>query len=147
MTAFLSFALADLLVVVGGLAATSALGLGGRLDRALAFLTVMTAQVVVSMLIAGGLLSTLTRGVVLAVNVAIAGLLVAVAIQRNEGRLPLPRLAGDAGARSAIRQLPKLVRGHPWCSIIVGLAGAELLWRALLVYLLPPYGYDALWYH
>jgi hypothetical protein len=147
VTAFLSFLLADLLVLVGAMAATSALAVRGALDRTLAASTIAISQVVVSMLIAGGLLQELNRGAVLLANAAITVLLIGVATWRNGGRLPLPRPPAISAVPAALGRVPALMRAHPWCSLIVGLAGAEFLWRALLVYLLPPYAYDALWYH
>jgi hypothetical protein len=147
MVAFLSFTLAGLLVLAGAGAATWALAPGGRLHRTLALLTLAITQVVVSMLIAGALLSELTRAAVLVVNAVIAALLVLVASWRNGGRLPLPKLPSRAAVRAGALRLPGLVRDHPWCAFLVAVAGAELVWRAFAGYLLPPYGYDALWYH
>lgn len=147
MTALLSFTLAGLLVAVGAGAATWTLGPGGRLDRTLALVTLAISQIVVSMLIAGALLSELTRASVLVANAVIAGLLVLFATWRNGGRVPLPKLPTASGVRAAAARLPALVRAHPWCAVLVALAGAELVWRAFAGYVLPPYGYDALWYH
>jgi hypothetical protein len=144
---FLSFALADLLVLIGAGAATWALAPGGRLDRTLALVTLGITQVVVSMLVPGALLSELTRAAVLVTNAVIAVLLVLLATWRNGGRLPMPKLPAAGAVRAGARRVPGLVRAHPWCAFLVALAGAEFVWRAFAGYLLPPYGYDALWYH
>jgi hypothetical protein len=144
MVPVLSFLAASALVLIGAGAGTAALAVTGRLERALALLTLAICQLVVSMLVAGALLSELTRVAVLAANGAITALLIALAAWR---RPPLARIPALRAMRDAARVVPAQVRAHPWCSALVALAGAELVWRLFAGYLLPPYGYDALWYH
>jgi hypothetical protein len=146
MIPLLSFVASGVLVTAGAGAAAAALGLGGRLDRLLALVTLAIAQIVATMLIAGALLEELTRGALLAANAIAAVLLVALATW-HLGRLPVPRVPTLDAARASARRLTGLVRAHPWCTLLLALAGAELVWRAFAGYLLPAYGYDALWYH
>src|SRR5438874_13325182 len=115
MIAFLSFALATVLVLAGAGAATSALTLTGRLDRTLALAILAICQIVASMLIAGALLSELTRAAVLVTNAVLTACLIALATWRRGG-LPLPTLPPVAELRGVIWDLSALVRAHPWCS-------------------------------
>src|SRR5436190_2586709 len=134
MIALLSFTLAGLLVLAGAAAATAALPPSGRLDRTLAFATVAISQVVVSTLVVGALIAELNRAAIVVSQAVIAALLVLLAIWRNGGRLPLPRLPASREVGRAVRSLPALVRAHPWVSALVAIAGAELLWRAFAAY-------------
>ncbi len=38
-------------------------------------------------------------------------------------------------------------RAHLWLYALALLAAGEFIWRLLVAYVLPPYGFDALWYH
>ncbi len=68
--AALSFLVASTFVLLSSLLVVHRLGLADPLDSGLAFVTVGLAQVLLSLLVAGVIFGSLTRGAVLAVNAA-----------------------------------------------------------------------------
>jgi hypothetical protein len=138
--AALSFLVATTFVLLSSLLVVRQLRLTDVIDSGLAFVTVGLAQVLVSLLVAGVVFGSLTRGVVLVVNAAILATLVCLERIRPGRRRPI-RLKIDREGVAAE------VRAHLWLYALALLATAEFVWRLLVAYVLPPYGFDALWYH
>jgi hypothetical protein len=141
-TDVLTFVLANALVLTGAALAVGELRLGGALDRVIAFFTLAFAQIVATLLFAGVVLRRLEPGVVLGLNVAVAAVLLGLRIRRTGlayERAPslLPRRRLDAS----------LVLQSPWLAALLALAGAQAIWRIFAAWVLPPSGFDALWYH
>jgi hypothetical protein len=134
--------LASGLVVWGASGMACRMRLGRRVDGLLAAATLATLQVVATVLFAGLVLGRLSPWVLLGCTVVVSGPLVwanraEVGIAR--WRTVLPDVS--------VGPLWRLARDHPWASILAVGALGQLLWRALISYALPPYGWDALWYH
>jgi hypothetical protein len=138
--AILSFVAASGLVLSSSLLVAARLRFRDPLDSALAFVTVGLAQVLGSLLFAGVVLNDLTRVTVLALNAAFFAALIGLELLRPALRLP-GRLVLSRG------RLASEIRGHPWLYALALLAAAEFVWRLTVAYVLPPYGFDALWYH
>jgi hypothetical protein len=138
--AALSFLVASTFVLLSSLLVVRQLRLADVIDSGLAFVTVALAQVLVSLLVAGVVFGSLTRGAVLAVNASVLATLLFVERLRpgswRPNRLEIKR-----------ESIAAEVRAHRWLYALVLLAAGEFVWRLLVAYVLPPYGFDALWYH
>lgn len=137
LTGLLLFVLAGLLVVVAAACVTARLRLGGAIDRAVAFGTLVVTQGELSLLISGAAFDSLRRSTLLAVNAVVA-----VAAVMYGGR---DLIAGVRGTR--VPQHARLPRISPWAAILLGVAAAEVVWRTFAVAVLPPYAWDGLSYH
>ena len=142
MTAgFASFALANALVVATSVLVVAGARFRDALERALALVTVAFSQVAASLLLAGAALRRLEPVTILAIN---AAFLAAALIARRV-------MPGDA--LSAVRRRPELaavwrfVTSTRWLAVLIALAVVEAVWRVVVAYVLPPSGFDALWYH
>jgi hypothetical protein len=139
----LALAVALAAVLAAAWLAARALGLSG-LDRALAAGTLAVAVILGSTLFCGLVLSRLGRGdllvTTLVLSLAVAAAALTVMRRRGIG-------LRDPGERLRAPSLRGLVAESPWAAALLALAGLEFLWRALVAYALPAYGYDALWYH
>ena len=135
------------LVFAGSYAATKALGLRRATDLALGTAVLAMFQVVATVLAAAGLmLRRLHPAVLIATTVPISGALIGLC------RRHLPNLTNLRRLLSRLRAVRpanvcRLVRARPWESALTLVAIGELGWRTLIAYALPPYGWDALWYH
>ena len=134
------FLLANLIVAATAVRLVAVLPLRDGLDRALAAATLAATQIVASLLVAGTVLRSLTPGTVLLLNAAIAIAVVGVTLRRRSQI----SLRSIRFSRSAV---PVWVRAHPWVAALVVTATLALLWRVVVAYALPPYGYDSLAYH
>ena len=141
----ISFVVADLLVCVGAASAVAALRLSSMLDRSLAFAALALAQMVTSLLIAGGVVGRLDATTVLWVNIALTGPLL-ITWTASGGRAAKPSDVRRRLARS-VTGASRAARRHPWEGALALTAAAALAWRGLVAYVLPPYDYDGLWYH
>jgi hypothetical protein len=138
--AALSFLVASTLVLLSSFLVARRLRLADLIDSGLAFVTVGLAQVLASLLVAGVVFGSLTRGTVLVVNAAVLATLVCLERIRPGRRRPI-RLKIDR------ERVAAEVRAHLWLYALALLASVEFVWRLLVAYVLPPYGFDALWYH
>jgi hypothetical protein len=134
--------LASGLVVWGALGVACRLRLGRRVDVLLAAATLATLQVVVTVLFAGLVIGRLSPWVLLGCTVVVSGPLVWLF---RADRV----VTGWVGAVRGVRVggLWRVVRAHLWASILGLGAVGQVLWRAVISYAVPPYGWDALWYH
>jgi hypothetical protein len=136
------------LVLATGLVSRGAFGLacrlrlGRRVDVLLAGATLATFQVVVTVLFAGLVVRRLSPWVLSGSALAVSGPL--VWLTRHELR---PGQWVHAIRQLRVRRIWMVVRGHPWASVLAIAALGQLLWRAVISYAVPPYGWDALWYH
>jgi hypothetical protein len=136
-----AFALANGLVAVTSLLAVSLLKLEDGLEKALAAITIALSQIVVSLLVAGVLVDRLEPITILAVNAAfLVAVLVARRLAANGARLALPR-------RGALASVWQAVTGTRWLAVLLALVALQAVWRLVTAYVLPPSGFDALWYH
>jgi hypothetical protein len=110
------------------------------LDRLLAAAVVCAGQIVVSLLIAGAVLRALKPGVVLLINAAIAGIVFGLT-RRMKSHVRL------SSFRFSAADLRRKARAHRWVALLLVTAALALLWRLLIAYAFPPYGYDTLAYH
>ena len=134
------FLLANLIVAATAVRLVVVLPLRGGLDRGLAAATLAATQIAGSLLLAGTVLQSLTEGTVLALNAAIAIVVFGVTIRRRS-RVSLHSL------RLSASDLWLRLRAHPWVAALLATAALALLWRVVIAYALPPYGYDSLAYH
>jgi hypothetical protein len=134
------FLLANLIVAATAVRLATVLPLRGALDRVLAAAVLATTQIVASLLIAGTVLQSLRPGTVLLLNAAIVIAVFWVSSRRGS---PV-RLAS---VRAVATDLWSDLRSHPWVAALVAVAVIALLWRVVIAYALPPYGYDSLAYH
>lgn len=141
----LPFLLASVAVATGAASGVSGMRLRGSLDRALAFATLVLAQIVATLLVAGAVFKRLEAGIVVPVA---GGLALALVV--------LWSITGGRARWSATRRRrvgPMLFDGwhrarrHPWECAVGLLAAAAVAWRTLVAYVLPPYDYDGMWYH
>ncbi len=131
---------ATLIVAATAIRLATVVPLRSGLDRALAAAVAGATQIVVSLLIAGGPLRSMTPATVLLLNATITGAALGLTFRR---RSPV-RLRG---LRSSVTDLLRELRGNGWVTALVVVAALALLWRVVIAYALPPYGYDALAYH
>jgi hypothetical protein len=136
-----AFALATGLALLSAACLVSLLRLERTLDRLLGVFVLFVAQVQVSLLVAGLFVRALEPGPVLAINAAIAAPVAVLTLRR--AALPRPRL----DPRRLWGRSSSAVIRHPWEVLLLAMAAAGLLWRGILAYVLPPYGYDAISYH
>jgi hypothetical protein len=141
MAGVLTFLGATALVGLGAGAFTALLRLASPIDRVLAFATLALTQVTLTLIVAGGLIGRFDVGVVVGMNALVAA--VAVGCARAAGVFAWHR----PFARAAPARWVELARRHPWSATLALVAGAVVVWRAVLVILLPPYAYDGLSYH
>jgi hypothetical protein len=134
------FLLANLIVAATAVRLAAVLPLRGRLDRVLAAAVIATTQIAGSLLVAGTVLQSLSTGTVLLLNAAIAIAVFAVTARRGS-EMTLRSL------RFAPSDVWLWVRAHPWVAALVVTAMLALVWRVVIAYALPPYGYDSLAYH
>jgi hypothetical protein len=134
------FLLANLIVAATAVRLVVVLPLRGGLDCGLAAATLAATQIAGSLLLAGTVLQSLTEGTVLALNAAIAIVVFAVTMRRRS-RVSLRSL------RFSASDLWLRLRAHPWVAALLATAALALLWRVVIAYALPPYGYDTLAYH
>ena len=136
----LLFLVATLVVAAATVRLALIAPLRSGLDRVLAAAVIACAQIVVSVLVAGALLRSLTTGTVLliaaAITVAVFGLTAKMTPQVQLRSL-----------RFSAADLWRNARAHPWTAVLVSTAALALLWRVVIVYALPPYAYDSLGYH
>ncbi len=134
------FLLANLIVAATAVRLVAVLPLRGGLDRALAAATLAATQIVASLLIAATVLQSLTPGTVLLLNAAVAIAVFGITLRRRS-RVKLRSL------RLSASELWSELSARPWVMALVVLAALALLWRVVIAYALPPYGYDSLAYH
>jgi hypothetical protein len=137
----LAFTLATALVVVGAYLALTATQLSDALDRTLAFLVFASAQIIITLLVAGTVFERLDVPTVLATNGALVAALLTLSVLTNRlnFRLPPFRIKPAATLEIALQS--------PWASALIALAVTQVLWRLFVAWILPPLGFDALWYH
>jgi hypothetical protein len=142
VTGPLAFLVASAFVCAGATAGVSLLGLRSRIDAVLAWTLLASTAVVATLLLAGAALDDLSAWLVLTLNAAVAGLLGLVWAARrvNSRRLTVH---GDV----SLRRIVSALRAEPWLLVFLGVAAAEVLWRLVIAYVMPPYANDALWYH
>jgi hypothetical protein len=127
------------LVVAGAIGFIVLLELTQPLDALLGVASFSLALMVVSLTIAGTVLSGLDALTVLTVTgLTSAPAALAAARRRGKPRGPIRILNGRPW---------RTARAHPWTSVLLALAVGGLGWRLVLAYVLPPYGFDALSYH
>jgi hypothetical protein len=135
------FALANGLVAVTSLLAVSLLKLEDALEKALAAITIALSLIVASLLVAGVLLDRLEPVTILAVNAAfLVAAVVARRLAAKGARLPLR-------TRGAIASVWREVTATRWLGVLLALVAFQAVWRLVVAYVLPPSGFDALWYH
>ena len=134
------FLLANLVVAATAFRVATVAPLRGGLDRVLAAAVAGFVAIVASVLIAGGLFRSLTAGAVLLTSAAIA-LAVFGLTARRRSQVTL------RSWRFSARDLWRQARGHPWVAALLVVAALALLWRVVIAYAFPPYGYDTLAYH
>lgn len=136
MAAFLA---ANVLVVATSVRLAMVAPLRSGLDRVIAATVVAVSQVVASLLVAGALIRTLSPGAVVVVNAAIAAAVFAATARLPSRARWRPRLS--------VSGLWRRAKAHRWVALLVVAAGLALLWRQVIAYAFPPYGYDTLAYH
>ncbi|GEM_PF-1416605 len=141
MSGFL-FIIANVVVLCGAVMVVRALRLSGLIASLLAVFTLSISQILLSLLVAGGVLSLLQPVALLLLNIIITVLL-----------LVLCRASGVRGAlfswhaaRKAAKSGRELLR-DPWAIVLACLLLAEIGWLVFLAWLLPSYDYDGLFYH
>jgi hypothetical protein len=146
VTSLLEFAAANALVLLTGTVMVRTFGFDDPLDRVLALVTLASAQIMLSVLLAGILLTRLSAGALLAINTILLAIVAACA--HAHGRRP------PSSRPSIARALRPVRSGRPedgsqrwWLLVLILLAAGEFGWRLLVAYALPPLGFDALWYH
>lgn len=137
------YLLADAVVFVGAVAACLLLRLRSALDWVLATLTLVVAQVVFSLLIAGGILRRLESFTTLAISGAVASLLVVTVALTHR----FPTRSAVQMARQQMVQIAADLRAEPFVAALTGVSAVVTLWLTFLGTVLPPYDYDGLWYH
>lgn len=128
------------LVVWGAAGAAIRLRLGRRVDTVLATATVVTLQVVVSVLLAGLVIRRLSPGALFAISALVSGPIVWLTREDVSPR-------GVVQFARRFRSLFEVVRAHPWPAVLASCAGVEVVWRTVIGYAVLPYGWDALSYH
>jgi hypothetical protein len=136
-----AFALANSLVFVTSSLAVSFLPVEDALEQALATITVALSQIALSLLVAGVLFHSLNAVTVLVIN---ATLLAGAALARRF--VPNQQLAA-VSMRRAFGSVWSVVKATPWLAVLLGLVAGEVVWKLVVAYVLPPSGFDALWYH
>jgi hypothetical protein len=125
-------------VALGARLGTRLTHLTDPLDRLIAAMLLVCAQIVVVSLVTGAIFDHFEpRYLLLATGVWDAVLVIAVT--RVRPRAVRPGLIATAGA--AMRQLAL------WQRLVVCAAGLAIAWRLVLAAVLPPFAYDALAYH
>src|SRR5881397_3531141 len=113
----MAFLAATLIVAAPAVRLAAVAPLRSGLDRVLAGAICASAQIVVSLLVAGALLRALDEGAVLAINAAIAVLVFAATARRGSRvRSWRPRIAS----------LRPALGGHPWVVALVSVAAFAL---------------------
>lgn len=139
----LEFVVANLLVIIGALSVVRCLRWRGMLYAGAVATVWYFSQVVFSLLFAGVVLRSLTSGVVLAVNVVI--MVAVLCVARRWGR-PFDRKALVLGWHTFVGHLREVFHEW-WVAVLVVLALADAMWLAVLGFVYPTYGYDAVNYH
>ena len=134
-------AVASGLVFLTSFSVVSFLAVEDALEKALATITIALSQIVVSLLVSGVLVDRLEPTTVLVVNAAF--LLVAFLAKRLSGH----RSSVAVSTRGALGSVWAVVRETRWLLVLLVLVLAEVIWRLVVAYVLPPSGFDALWYH
>jgi hypothetical protein len=141
MTGLATFALANGLVAVTSVFAVSLVTLEDALEKALAAITIALSQIVASLLVAGVLLDRLEPITILLVNTAfLVAVVVARRLAANGARLAL-------STPGALASVWREVTRTRWLAVLLALAALQVVWRFVVAYVLPPSGFDALWYH
>lgn len=133
----------SLLVLVGGLAIAAILGVPSLVDRLLAVCVGSLALVTGCLLVAGSA-HVLRPWPVVGLYAAASTALVVSAGPRRLWSW-VGTLTRDAAG--AVGCLPRTLRRRPWLAILVVLVVGEATWHAVLAFLLPLTGSDALHYH
>jgi hypothetical protein len=142
------FLAADGLVALNAVCALSLLRLRGGLDAILGFAILALAQVFISLLIAGAFLGSLHSTTVVAVTAVCSVLLLGIRVILRGFSLGLPVVGSTRGALARVFSFVRMeARQSPWSFCLVALAVATYAWRAIVAFALPPYAFDALWYH
>ena len=118
------------------------LDLRSRIDAALAWALLASTAVVTTLLVAGAVLGDLSAWLVVTLNAAVAGLLGLLSLARRRNS-PRRRPWREVRLHGVLADL----RADPWLLALVAIATAEVLWRLVIAYVMPPYANDALWYH
>jgi hypothetical protein len=136
------FLTATVLVSASATLGVSMLRLPSRIDVTLAWVLLASTFIITTLLLAGAVLHELAAWLLVALNAAVAGLLVLawLAFGHENSKIRRPAIA-DVDA--LLREL----RADRWLLILLVVAAGEVLWRLMIAYLMPPYATDALWYH
>jgi Dolichyl-phosphate-mannose-protein mannosyltransferase len=138
----LVFFVASALVCASATLAVSLIPLQSRLDLALAWSLFASTIVVSTVLLAGAGLRSLAPGLLVALNAFVTGLLLLIWLARGHN-LRAPGRPDLARLRAVVSEL----RGDLWLLLLVAVVIAEVAWRFVIAYVMPPYAGDALWYH
>ena len=138
----LGLAVATGFALLGAAGIAVRLRLGRRVDTLLAAATLATLQVVVTVLFAGLVVRRLSPWVLLVSTVVIGG--PSIWLTRHELR-PANWIATLRRVR--VRRAWSAARRHPWSSVLALGALGQLVWRTVIGVVIPPYGWDGLWYH
>jgi hypothetical protein len=135
------------LAASGLVGASATLGVGllrlpSLVDLVLAWALIASTVVIATLLFTGAALGELAAWPVVAVNAAVAGLLALLRL-----RLRHKASTQRRPSLSHLRSLAAELRADRWLLVLLAAAGAEVLWRLVVAYLMPPYAADALWYH
>jgi hypothetical protein len=142
VTGPLAFLLASAFVCASATAGVSFFELRSRIDAALAWALLASTAVVATLLVAGALLGDLSVWLVVTLNAAVAGMLGLLYLGRRTSS-PRRRVPREQSLRGVLADL----RADPWLLVLLAVATAEVLWRLVIAYVMPPYANDALWYH
>ena len=139
----LLFVTANVLVLCGAVAAVRALKFTGIITSLLAVFTLAISQIVLSLLIAGGMLAALQPIPVLLINAFISALILLLIYASGSGGTVL---AWRVVREKVIKFGAELLR-DPWALLLTGLMLTEIGWLAFLGWSLPSFDYDGLFYH
>jgi hypothetical protein len=143
MMGLAAFVLANGLVAATSVLAVSLLTLEDALEKALAAITIALSQIVASLLVAGVLLDRLEPITIVVVNAAfLVAVIAARRLAAHGGRAPLA-----LSTLGAFASIWRDVTRTPWLAVLLALVGLQVVWKFVVAYVLPPSGFDALWYH
>jgi hypothetical protein len=128
-------------VATGVLVALSA-SLRGRIEQLVALAVVAVAQIVVTLLVCGVVLESLSRATVLTANLVVTAVVAVLAARSGALRDALRawrRPRRSLWVREPLRRW--------WAWVLGALVVVGSVYLTLVAYTMPSYGFDAVWYH
>jgi 4-amino-4-deoxy-L-arabinose transferase-like glycosyltransferase len=143
---YLALLAGTLLTLVTGVCVAAASGLASRLERLIATLVLAVAQIVGTLLFAGVALRSLSTGTVLAVNLIVTAVAVALAARSRDFASSF-RSDWTAVRQPTRRGWRRVSRRNVWAWVLAVVVGVESAYLALVVYVMPSASWDSLTYH